>query len=800
MAVRYDQPKGRIEDPLASAQADRRREIYAPPAEDAPWIEQMRSAVQVCEQFAAANLESEWMDSLALFNSQHPAGSKYHEDYMAARTRLFRPKTRAMVRNHEASAAQAFFANPDAVSITPSDGSNEMFVANAKVLHEVTNLRLERTIPWFKVLMGAYQTARVFGVCIARVEWQYETRVQVDYVPAVDPLTGQPIIDPETGTQLLEEVAQEIVVKDRPWIALVPPENFLIDPGADWLEPIESSPFIIERIPMYLGEVKRRMAAADPKTGRPAFRELPEGVLKGDMEQTSGQNVRQARTPRDEDRFDRGLGRDEDIVWVSRNIFRQDDGEDWEWYSIGDYALLSDPQPLRVSQQTSERPYVFGHGILEAFQLYPSSQVRLTRDLQAMLNDVTNLGLDNVKMQLAPLTKVKANADIDIDVLLNRAPYSVIEVKNMSDVDFDRPDDMGASRYAEVDRLNVDFDEIAGTFSQSSVLTNRKLNETVGGMELMAGSANAVVEFDLRTFAETFARPVLGKLVKLEQLFETDQVILATAAKQAQARGPVTADMLNTDVIVSVNVGVGATSPEKRLTQFISGLKAIGEMFGPAAQKRANFETVSDEIFGLLGYDSADRFFLAAEDQATAALQEYVKQLEARIEQDMPRHEAAIKVAQINAAADLKEAEIKAQIEALRMQFEATRALHEARAGAQANREKAQFERQKHAADMSKMLVDLVGKRMALAEKGQGKVPNLNLDQFDQMLAEAMGTGPQQPQTDPALAQALTAMVEGQQQMAAAITQLARVMAAPTEIVPGRDGQPMRARKLIGAA
>ena len=32
------------------------------------------------------------------------------------------------------------------------------------------------------------------------------------------------------------------------------------------------------------------------------------------------------------------------------------------------------------------------------------------------------------------------------------------------------------------DRINLDFDELAGNFSSASVSSNRKMNETVGGM------------------------------------------------------------------------------------------------------------------------------------------------------------------------------------------------------------------------------------------------------------------------------------------------------------------------------
>ena len=46
--------------------------------------------------------------------------------------------------------------------------------------------------------------------------------------------------------------------------------------------------------------------------------------------------------------------------------------------------------------------------------------------------------------------------------------------------------------YQEQDRLNVDYDELTGSFSQGSVMTNRKLGETVGGMGIRKHHDDAV--------------------------------------------------------------------------------------------------------------------------------------------------------------------------------------------------------------------------------------------------------------------------------------------------------------------
>ena len=93
---------------------------------------------------------------------------------------------------------------------------------------------------------------------------------------------------------------------------------------------------------------------------------------------------------------------------------------------------------------------------------------------------------------------------------------------------------MTSSAYAEQDRLNLDFDDVAGAFSGSSVQSNRNLNETVGGMNILTASANKVENYQLRTWIETWAEPVLRQVTLLEHEYETDDVILSLAGRKTE--------------------------------------------------------------------------------------------------------------------------------------------------------------------------------------------------------------------------------------------------------------------------
>jgi len=186
-----------------------------------------------------------------------------------------------------------------------------------------------------------------------------------------------------------------------------------------------------------------------------------------------------------------------------------------------------------------------------------------------------------------------------------------------TDVLVDSTPDVTGSSYSEQDRINADFDELAGSFSGSSVGTNRRLNETVGGMSMMSSSASQITEYSLRVFAETWVEPVLRQLVHLEQAYETDETVLGIALEQAGAYqkygvDQVTDDLLQRELTVSVNVGVGATNPQLQLEKFMYGLNTIAGI--PEMMSRVKIEEITKEVFGKLGYKDGSRFFMSDEE------------------------------------------------------------------------------------------------------------------------------------------------------------------------------------------
>lgn len=583
--------------------------------DDGKWLKIARQAYDKSTSFVSNNYRKQWEDSLKHFQNKHASGSKYNKASYKYRSKVFRPKTRSAIRNNEAAAAAAFFANQDVVTIESQNMNDPFQKASAQIMQEILNYRLQKTIPWFLLCIGGFQDAQVIGVVCSHQYWDYQT--------VMGPMG-------------------EVVKKDEPCIELMPVENLRIHPNADWTDPVTSSPYLIQLVPMYVMDVKRRMARADDKTGKPKWNNLDDGQIQSAAKHRFD-STRQVREGGREDKTDtintKAL-KDFDIVWVHKNFIAVN-GLDFVYYTMGTEHMLTQPKPIHEEYYHGQRPFVIGTAIIETHKIFPSGIPELGRSVQQELNEVANQRLDNVKLVLNKRWFVRRGSQTDIKSITRNAPGSVTMVGDLvNDVRGEEFNDVTGSSYQEQDRLNLDFDELIGAFSSSTISSNRKMNETVGGMAMLRGSTNQLVEYLIRTFSETWVEPVMRQLVKLEQAYETDTVVLALAAEKAQlwqkyGVNQITDELLNQELTTTVNVGTGATDPMLKLERL---LFAMGTLAKIAANPLPGLkmEEVQKEIFGRLGYKDGSRFIEVQDEQGgqqLAQLQAIIAELQQKLEE-----------------------------------------------------------------------------------------------------------------------------------------------------------------------
>ncbi|MGB1678184.1 MAG: portal protein [Acidimicrobiales bacterium] len=619
------------------------------------WLRIAREAYEDSSDWVDSNLREQWEKSISLFNSKHPPGSKYNTGAYEKRSRFFRPKTRTAVRNLQSAMAVAFFTNEDVLSVQPRNPNDLEQVAAAAVSQSIMQYRLTNTIPWFQTMSAALQDAAVQGVCISHQYWEYEEQEE-SYINVDN--QNRPIMD-ESGSPVITK--QKSSIKDKPVIELISPENIRIDPASHWHDPIESSPYVIHLIPMYIQDVRQKMEDGE-------WIDIPVEELLASENSEDDNTTRLVRDEPREDRLDNDAGYGDidsyKIIWVHKNIIKKE-GIDWCYYTAGVDAVLSEPKTLQEMYpwlRSGERPYVMGYTNVESHRIYPAGTVELTQELQAAANDIWNQRFDNVRLAMNKRYHIRRDRNIDLDALFRSVPGGAVEMDDPdADVRVIDTRDVTGSAYAEQDRINMDFDELQGNFSTSTVQGARSLNETVGGMSLMASNSGTVTEYVLRTFSETWVERVLKQLMRLEQYYETDAVILelagdAAASVNEQFQGAVD-DLLKYEVLLKVNVGISATDPLRKVQNLVSGIQMLGEL--PGFAQSLNVPEVVKEVFGQLGYKDGERFVNMEEDPRIAELTAQLEQMQMYIESEQGKLQNRLMVEQMKQQGNLEAANLK---------------------------------------------------------------------------------------------------------------------------------------------
>ena len=579
-------------------------------------IEKAQQNYTTSTAYLDTNISNTWEKNLSHFRSEHAPGSNYTQANFK-RSAIFRPKTRTNLKAQEASFATSTFGSQDLLVIEPEDPSDPVQVASAKITKTVLQYRMKKKMPWFLTVQGAYQNAKVYGVCFSHNYWNYQVDEHIK--PAFNTMGV-----PETNDQGEALGFKDRVIRHDDLVCdLVAPENFRFDPMADWRDPVSSSPYIIYMKPIYVGDALEMMSTNDPKTGKPAWREHDMAAILATRRQ-SYDRTRQAREgARRVDPADENYGSENSIVWAHMNILRLN-GEDYVYWTMGTEIVLVGLKRLRDTYphlKVGERPFTMGYTSIETHRNYPAGDVELTSGLQEEINTLANQRMDNVKLVLNKRYFVRRGSQTDLDALIRNVPGGGVMMNDPEkDVQVVNTPDVTGSSYEEQDRLAAEMDDLGGGFSGSS-MQNSNLGETKDATQRVDSKAAAVDDYGKTIFIQSWLNTTINQLVRLVQMYETDEVILSLAAKEAELYerfgvNDVTDQLLRQSLTVNVDVGVGNTDPMRRVEKLLMGVREVAQL--PGMMERMKVDSISDEIFANLGYKSSIKFVMSKEEFAEA--------------------------------------------------------------------------------------------------------------------------------------------------------------------------------------
>jgi len=582
---------------------------------DAAWLKLARDAYTASTDYYTANLQKQVDDAIRAFDSRHASDSKYYSEAYKYRSKTFRTKPRTMVRRHESAVDAALFSGEELLDAKAFDQGDALAALGARVGKALVTYRLKHSIPWYLIAIGAAQDAFKTGVCISYNYWEYayEDETVEQLVQAQDPDTGETL-------EVKREETQRRVKQDHFCIELMPVDQVRFSPAAKWYDVIGTSPYVIRIVPMYLCDVEERMD--DPPPNAPKWRKYTrQQIIAAGMDNDSA-TERQARNEKKQDPYTEHTEDENDFTIVFlREYFVKRKGKKMVYWTIGDELMLSDPEPLGDVYLHGEIPITMGVCAIETHRVVPKGLTGMSMPITREANEVANQRLDNVKLVLNKQYLTRAGANIDTSNLRNNIPGATTAVGNVeADVKVLEFTDVTGSSFQEQDRLNAEFDELTGSFSASSINSNRNLNETVGGLQLLNAGASAMTEYTIKTWVQTWVIPTLNQCLLLEKEYETDQEVI-TAALNAAGLGAlmqqqqITLDqLLGTKMYATINVGQAATDPNLRLMRFTTGMNMLTAMTQNPLPG-ANIQEISTELFSILGYADGRRFFSAQDFQ-----------------------------------------------------------------------------------------------------------------------------------------------------------------------------------------
>ena len=568
------------------------------------------AAYKESESFLEKGIKARWARNNSLAKSEHPAGSKYYTKPYEHRAKNFRGKTEGSIRKNEAALSVAMFSNRDVVSITAESQDGGENDAKAKAIHKVTNYRLDgEDINWFMTSVGAYHEAMINGDIVSEQSWLYEKVVKAD------------------GT--------EAVTLNKPVIDLIPLEHVHISPSAGWIDPINTSPYLVVECPMFICDIKEMMVSGktleELEPGE--WLQLTDSELQAAAKVFDYDEVQQARegkqAPTKNETSAEVTGFE--LIYARKNIIRID-GEDMFFWTLGERHVVSNPIPLKQQYkhlQNDKRPFVWGTATIEPHKIYRRSLVDRCAGSQIQSNDIANQRFDNVTQVLNKRKIVQRGMGTDYTALLRNVPGSTILTDDINSIKEEAVTDITSSSYQEQHMINADFDELAGSFSNSSVTTNRALNDTVGGMQLLKGDSNTLTEYQLRVFVETWVEPVIRQVVDMVMYYEDDALIAKVTGGEVT-----TNEGLQTPVKVRVSVGFGSTDPQQIVNKIIFGVQAVVQNL-PGLQGRLKEDAIAEEIFSALGFNDGKKFITEAQegqDPEKEAMMQQLQQMQQLIE------------------------------------------------------------------------------------------------------------------------------------------------------------------------
>lgn len=478
-----------------------------------------------------------------------------------------------------------YHGDPDALSYTSKSVDNIEKELHAQWLSKVFQYRAEHTFPFFLWHNASLTAAFTDGVEAALVTWKKSSYVKKE-TKYVDLLSGEEIdkvvyeenVEDDPLRFHKEDIEEEVVTCDTWWIdQLKPGEQLLWDFKIPYLD-INLGQVALVKLYKTVDEVLKLSEMG-------LFTKIKREELEGYTSAGSVTRVSDSSTTvtnPDDISLD-GFNRVE--VWY---YFEKKDSQWFVTFSLSGKKLLS--KELNVNdiffggRLVNKLPVVLGTTKLKLWEAIGRGLPETIASIEDEWIDHRNNLNDAAKIAVQGKYRIEPDSDVYIDDVLNarafRARKDEVEAVQTN---FGILENLRAS-----DPLASDMNELIPVGMSSRVVVPKGTDKTLGATQLALQNSQDKLSVQLMVRNQTFMKPLMWLIAQLEFAYESDDVILSIAGKQAGMEPPQTLidgkpgidiSVFDFDVDVKINAGLGS-APKAQKVNNLMQIVQTGKMLG----------------------------------------------------------------------------------------------------------------------------------------------------------------------------------------------------------------------------
>lgn len=510
------------------------------------------------------------------------------------------------------SLTKVFFGNEDICKL--QGVSSEQDERAAQVHSELIKYQLERNNDGFLIFYDWIKNSLIDNLGIVKCYWEREQTVETKRLV----VNGEQLLQMQTNPKInilsVEQIAPDIlnleyeeitnITKNQPKLEVVPPSEFRFSPEAKSLEDVG---FVAHRKIVNLDYLRRREQEG-------VFQNIDK-VLESD-----GNDGAVKRTEYETDLNPRAYDKINDSgVEDAKKEFLL-----YECYiktDVNNDGMLEDVivtmvgsqhgTIVRLEENTMGRhPFFTISPIRDTLRLFPKRGIS---DLVSELQDLNTALLKQIIYNIA--TNNDKQAFVNIDSLID--PNEFIDGRKAvrvsgnprEAVQWSPVEPLQPQVFQFLEYMNTMKENRTGITRYNQGMDANSLNKTATGITQIMNASNQRLELIARIFAETGVKQLFRHMIKMNQMFITDEVSIRITDKPK----PISPDDLEGTIDITVNVGVvaGSKQQQAQAMQLLLGMYPQLVQYGIADLSHAAY--AFGRLVEALGYKNVSDFVFPAD-------------------------------------------------------------------------------------------------------------------------------------------------------------------------------------------